>query len=112
MIPGRVDSAAVTLREAVPHEPMMPIAWTKTYRGASGRTGRVFTTTMGSGPDFANEGYRRLLVNAVYWCLGMEDRTPARAAVDLIGRYEPTMFGMFDSPKASASPSDQKSESQ
>ncbi|MGE3316556.1 MAG: ThuA domain-containing protein, partial [Planctomycetaceae bacterium] len=29
------------------NDPMMPIAWTKTYQSPSGRSGRVFTTTMG-----------------------------------------------------------------
>src|SRR5262245_10702864 len=56
------------------NEPMMPIAWTKTYTGASGRPSRVFTTTMGASQDFASEGLRRLLVNACYWAAGMEDK--------------------------------------
>src|SRR2546426_3995576 len=30
-----------------PNDPMMPVAWTKTYTSARGKTGRVFTTTMG-----------------------------------------------------------------
>jgi hypothetical protein len=30
-----------------------------------------------------------LLVNACYWCLGMEDRIPARSDVDFVGKYEP-----------------------
>jgi len=75
------------------NNPMMPIAWIKTYQGASGKTGRVFTTTMGAATDLASEGLRRLLVNAVYWCLGMEDQIPPRANVDLVGPYQPTGFG-------------------
>ena len=57
---------------------MMPIAWTKTYTGAAGKTARVFTTTMGASQDLESEGLRRLLVNACYWAVGMEDRIPAR----------------------------------
>ena len=52
------------------NHPMMPIAWTKTYKGANGQTGRVFTTTMGAAVDLESEGLRRLLVNAAYWCVG------------------------------------------
>ncbi len=59
------------------NNPMMPIAWTKTYRGDKGQVGRVFTTTMGAAADLSNEGLRRLLVNAAYWCLGLEKQNPA-----------------------------------
>ncbi len=75
------------------NNPMMPIAWIKTYQSPSGKTGRVFTTTMGAATDLASEGLRRLLVNAAYWCLGMEDQIPPRANVDLVGEYKPTGFG-------------------
>jgi len=79
--------------EGKKNDPMMPIAWTKTYKGANGQTGRVFTTTMGAAGDLASEGLRRLLVNASFWCLGMEDKIPARANVDPVGEYRPTWFG-------------------
>lgn len=75
------------------NQPMMPVAWIKTYAGAQGQTGRVFTTTMGSAVDLSNEGFRRLLVNASYWCVGLESQIPARAEVALVGSYEPTFWG-------------------
>lgn len=75
------------------NHPMLPIAWVKTYTGARGRTARVFTTTMGASQDLLNEGLRRMIVNACYWALGMEDRIPARANVDLVGEYHPSPFG-------------------
>lgn len=75
------------------NDPMMPVAWTKTYQGAAGQTGRVFTTTMGSATDLASEGLRRLLVNATYWCVGLEAKIPPRANADLVGQYKPTPFG-------------------
>jgi type 1 glutamine amidotransferase len=75
------------------NEPMMPIAWTRTYKGEDGKTARVFTTTMGASQDFASEGLRRLLVNASYWCLGMEDRIAERANVEIVGAYNPRPFG-------------------
>lgn len=70
------------------NNPMMPIAWTKTYRGA-----RVFTTTMGAATDLPSEGVRRMLVNATYWCLGMEDQIRSDANVSLVGDYQPTPYG-------------------
>lgn len=80
--------------EKTPNDPIMPVAWTKTYTGKKGNTNRVFTTTMGSSVDLESEGLRRLLVNATYWGLGMEDRIPARATVDLVGEYSPSFFGV------------------
>ncbi|MCS6851735.1 MAG: ThuA domain-containing protein [Gemmataceae bacterium] len=74
------------------NDPMMPIAWTKTYTSPSGKTGRVFTTTMGAAQDLQSEGLRRLLVNAAYWAVGLEDRIPPRANVELVGDYRPSPF--------------------
>jgi type 1 glutamine amidotransferase len=75
------------------NDPLLPVAWTKTYQGDAGHAGRVFTTTMGSAKDFESEGLRRLLVNASYWCLGMEDKIPTKAKADLVGRYHVLPFG-------------------
>lgn len=75
------------------NDPMLPIAWVKTYTGAQGKTARIFTTTMGASQDLLNEGVRRMIVNACYWSLGMEPRIPARSDVDLVGEYHPRPFG-------------------
>jgi len=75
------------------NDPMMPVAWTKTYSVAKGKTGRAFTTTMGASQDLLNEGVRRLLVNATYWAVGLESKIPEKANVDLVGEYAPTPFG-------------------
>ena len=58
------------------NDPMMPIAWMKSYTGAKGKAARVFTTTMGASQDLASEGLRRLLVNACYWAVGPGGRDP------------------------------------
>ncbi len=76
-----------------PNDPMMPVAWTRTFTGRSGKAARIFTTTMGAAVDLQNEGLRRLLVNAVYWALGMEKRIPPRSNVEVVGAYSPTFFG-------------------
>ncbi len=79
--------------EGPQNDPMMPVAWVKTYTGASGRTARVFTTTMGSSQDLLSEGFRRLLANACYWATSLEDRIPPRSDVALVGEYRPSPFG-------------------
>lgn len=81
--------------EGKKNDPMMPVAWTKTYKGANGKTARVFTTTMGAATDLVAEGTRRMIVNAVYWALGMEEKIPEKSNVDLVGEFKPTPFG-FD----------------
>lgn len=85
------------------NDPMMPVAWTRSYKGA-----RVFTATMGSGQDLLNEGFRRLLVNACYWALGMERRIDERRSVELVGTYQPLPF-KFGGAAKGVKPSDLES---
>ena len=79
--------------EGKKNEPMMPVAWIKTYKAENGKTARVFATTMGAATDLSNEGMRRLLVNACYWAAGLEAQIPEKSDVDLVGEYKPTKFG-------------------
>ena len=90
-----------------PDKKLVPVAWTKTYKGEQGKTSRVFTTTMGHAFDFRNEGCRRLLVNACYWAMGMEDKIPAKSKVDIVGEYNPSRIGMGGHKKG-LKPSDHK----
>ncbi len=85
----------------------LPVAWTKGYTGESGKTSRVFTTTMGHGGDFKDEDFRRLLVNACYWGLDMEDKIPAKGDVTIIGEYDPNPIG-FGGFKKGLKPADHK----
>ncbi len=87
------------------NDPMMPMAWTRSYRGVNGTVGRVFTTTMGAATDLESEGFRRLLVNATYWCVDLEERIPVNANVETVGQYRPTPFG-FGKYKKGIRPSD------
>jgi type 1 glutamine amidotransferase len=70
------------------NDPMMPVAWTKTNQSR-----RVFATTLGASQDFANEAFRRLMVNACYWAVGLEDLIPAKANVGIVGEFQPSPFG-------------------
>ena len=74
------------------NDPMMPVAWTKTFTGSAGKPARVFTTTMGASQDLTAAGTRRLLVNAAYWCVGLEDKIMTQSNVDLVGEYKPSPF--------------------
>jgi hypothetical protein len=71
----------------------LPVAWVKTWKGNQGKESRIFHYTMGSAEDFANEGVRRLTVNAVYWGLGMESEIRADRSVAIIGDYKPLKPG-------------------
>lgn len=75
---------------------VMPVAWTREYTSESGHTGRVFNTTMGASVDLKSEDLRRLLVNACYWALKMEEQIPEKSKVNIPKEYNPTMFGFGD----------------
>jgi type 1 glutamine amidotransferase len=79
--------------EGKKNDPMMPVGWVKTFTGESGKPARVFTTTMGAATDLESEGVRRMLVNAVYWALGLDDKITAESDVSLVGEYKPRPFG-------------------
>ncbi len=92
------------------NNPMMPVAWTRSYTGVNGTSGRVFTTTMGGAmaghADWESEGFRRLFVNAVYWTVGLEDKIPEESDVHLVGTLNPFKRGVVPAEafKALASP--------
>ncbi len=71
----------------------MPVAWVRTYTGAQGKPARIFTTTMGAATDLETEGTRRLLVNAAYWAVGLEDKITDHTDVALVGDFHPLPFG-------------------
>ncbi|MCK5367273.1 MAG: hypothetical protein KAQ62_01940 [Cyclobacteriaceae bacterium] len=75
------------------NNPMMPIAWTKSYQLPGGEKGIAFNSTIGASTDLLSEGTRRMLVNAVYWCLDIS--VPEKAEVGLVGTYEPGRFKFY-----------------
>ncbi|MEO7648911.1 MAG: hypothetical protein ABIZ80_00450, partial [Bryobacteraceae bacterium] len=91
--------------EGPKNNPMMPVAWTRKFTGSTGKAARIFNTTMGASTDLSSEGVRRLLVNAVYWTLGMERKIAAKSKVDLVGEYNPSPFG-FGGHKPGLKPED------
>ena len=75
------------------NDPPMPVVWTRLHKNDNGTTNRVLTSTLGSATDLENEGVRRLVVNGVYWGLGMD--VPAKADVTFVDEYVPSFYG-FD----------------
>jgi hypothetical protein len=73
-------------------KPPMASEWTREYAGADGKKGRVFTSLYGASEDILNDGYRRMLVNATYWMLGLEDKIVADSPIDFVGKYQPNTF--------------------
>ena len=93
--------------EGKKNDPMMPVAWVKTYKGDSGKIAKVFNTTMGAATDLISEGTRRMMVNSMFWGLGMEDKITADLDVSIVGEYKPTKFG-FGGFRKGLKPSDYK----
>jgi type 1 glutamine amidotransferase len=91
------------------NDPMMPVAWIKTYK-AGDKSGRVFTTTIGASQDVAYEGTRRLIVNGCIWAVGLENQIPEKSKVDLVGEYNPSPFQSVREWKGTTRPSDLKME--
>jgi glucose/arabinose dehydrogenase/azurin/lysophospholipase L1-like esterase len=83
--------------------PAMPVAWTRLHTNETGKQNRIFTTTLGAATDLENEGLRRLVVNGVYWGLGLD--VPAKADVAVVDPYQPLMYG-FKAYRIGLKPSD------
>lgn len=80
------------------NKPLMPLAWIKDYQSPTGKAGKAFCTTMGAATDLPSEDFRRLLVNAAYYLTGLESKITDKAKVDIVGKFEPTMFGFKREP--------------
>lgn len=105
ILDGQVLKGMDPSDEPKPDTPTMPVAWVKTYTGDENKTSRVFCTTMGAATDLRNEGLRRLLINAAYWCVELEPATDRSVAP--VGAFNPTDFG-FKTHKQGLRPTDYK----
>lgn len=94
-----IDSPVDTSKE------LMPVAWVREHTSASGQVARIFTTTQGASEDILNNSFRRMLVNAQLWCLGMEETIQANGPVDFVGPYHPSGFA-FEGYRRGIKPAD------
>ncbi|MBV6458746.1 MAG: hypothetical protein HONBIEJF_01884 [Fimbriimonadaceae bacterium] len=98
---GRLDPPASRRKatekgkEQPVNDPAMPVVWL--------RSPKTMVCTMGAATDLLDESLRRLIVNAVYWYVGL--KVPDRADVSLVGDYNPSKFG-FDAFKKGVRPTD------
>lgn len=100
-----VKKRATDKQEQGINSPMMPVAWTRELKNDAGKVNKIFTTTMGAATDLQSEGTRRLVINSVFWGLGLE--VPAKANVDYVGDYKPSMYS-FKGYKKGVKPADHK----
>jgi type 1 glutamine amidotransferase len=89
---GRILDGMTPDSPPAPDKKEMPVAWHRTYRAASGKAGRVFTTTHGASEDLLNDGFRRMAVNAVLWSAGLEESIRADGPIAFVGPYQPSTF--------------------
>ena len=82
-----------------------PVAWTKTYTGASGVPARVFFTTLGHPYDFKYAPMRKLTLNGILWALGHEVPDGGADAEPVLP-YEPNNSGFGDKFKPNMRPGD------
>ena len=85
------------------NDPAMAVAWTRNHKWPSGKSSKIFCTTMGAATDLQSEGLRRMIVNAVYAGLGMD--VPKKANVEYVDPYKPLFYG-FGSFRRGIKPSD------
>lgn len=85
------------------NDPAMPVVWTRLFTNDAGTTNRILTTTLGSATDLENEGFRRLVVNSVFWGLGLD--VPDQADVTYVDEYQPSFYG-FEGFRKGLKPSD------
>ncbi|MGC6464811.1 MAG: ThuA domain-containing protein [Akkermansiaceae bacterium] len=71
----------------------LPVAWFKHWETSKGKKARVFHSTMGSAKDLESAGLRRLVINAAYWGMKMEDQITPDRSVDYVGPYKPLESG-------------------
>ncbi len=73
--------------------PRMPITWVRERELDGGKHQRVIGTTIGASIDLRSHDLRRLLVNACYWGMGLEEKIGPTSRADTVGEFEPTPFG-------------------
>ena len=83
---------------------VLPVAWVRNYSKDSAKS-RVFCTTHGASEDILNPGFRRMLINAHLWCLGMDDIIKPNANIEFVGPYHPTTFN-FNGARQGVKPAD------
>lgn len=83
----------------------LPVAWVRNYQIENGKSGRAFTTTHGASEDFLNDGFRRMMINATLWAMGLEGKIKANSNIDFVGPVKFSTFN-FEGYKKNVKPAD------
>lgn len=102
---GQVLNGMTSTSEPDKTKELLPVAWIKDYQVENGKKGRSFTTTHGASEDLLNEGFRRMVLNATFWAMGMEKDIKPSNDIAFVGPYKPTTFN-FSGYKANVKPAD------
>ena len=78
-----------------PNMPPLPVAWIRQPNPTTG-TGRILCSTIGAAVDLKDASLRRMLVNGIYWCMGLEADISLERSVDPPGTYNPSYYGFSD----------------
>ncbi|MFG0290948.1 MAG: ThuA domain-containing protein [Rhodopirellula sp. JB044] len=98
-IDGQILTMAQPLEGMTPDSPIVeslppqPSEWTRTYQSADGKDFRVFTSLYGTPEDLTNDGYRRLMINGIFWAIGQEAAITPDLNIDFVGPFQPNTFG-------------------
>lgn len=76
-----------------PDKEALPVVWFKNWKTSEGKLARALQSTMGSAKDLENPGLRRLIINAAYWGLEMEDQIAADSSIAYTIEYKPLSSG-------------------
>ena len=91
--------------EPLAGKPPKPAVWVRTYKSASGKEGRVFCSTQGASEDIVNDGFRRCVINGVFWCMGFENEIKPDMDIAFVGPYNPATFS-FNGERKGVKPAD------
>lgn len=68
--------------------------WTFSYKGKDGKSHRVFHSTQGASEDLLDVSYRRMLINGIFWSVGLDGAIKPDNQVSFVGPYHPTTYRM------------------
>jgi type 1 glutamine amidotransferase len=88
-----------------PSKEQLPVAWVREYQLESGKKGRAFATTHGASEDLLNDGFRRMVLNSMFWAMNMEKQIKSSNDIAFVGPYKPTTFN-FSGYKIGVKPAD------
>lgn len=86
-------------------KPAVASTWTRHYQDKDGDQHRVFHSTSGTSEDFLEDDFRRLIINGMFWAMGMESQIKPDMDISFVGPYQPSGFS-FDSAVPGIKPSD------